>query len=104
MRRLRHPDQHAGHEEKEEVACVRAVEKNGGMSNCGTGDIIVDSAADESYCPVGQGDFCFLPAAPFTFTNSTLNKGSSYARFHLTLRFHPCTLVTDIFSSSFAFS
>ena len=41
---------------KEEVACVRAVENGGSMLNFGTGDIIADSAADESCWPVGQGD------------------------------------------------
>ena len=40
----------------EEIAFVRAVEKDAGMMTLGKGDIIVDSAADESCWPVGQGD------------------------------------------------
>ena len=43
-------------EDDEEAAFVRAVEKGGSMLNLGIGDIIVDSAADESCWPVGQGD------------------------------------------------
>ena len=37
---------------KEEVACVRAIEMCGGMLNFGAGDVIADSAADESCWPV----------------------------------------------------
>jgi hypothetical protein len=41
---------------KDQVKFVRAVEDKEGFANLGTGDIIVDSAADESCWPVGQGD------------------------------------------------
>ena len=41
---------------EEKAAFVRAVEMSSGMLNFGTGDIIVDSAADESCWPVGHGD------------------------------------------------
>jgi hypothetical protein len=43
-------------EKLEEVAFVQAVEKRGGMVSLGKGDIVVDSATDESCWPVGQGD------------------------------------------------
>ena len=41
---------------REEVKYVQAVSKNGGWLSLGVGDIIIDSAADESCWPAGQGD------------------------------------------------
>jgi hypothetical protein len=41
---------------REEVQYVQAVQKESGMLNLGKGDIVVDSAADESCWPVGHGD------------------------------------------------
>ena len=40
----------------EEVKYVMAVETGSGWASLGMGDIVVDSAADESCWPVGQGD------------------------------------------------
>ena len=41
---------------KEQVLFVQAVEQGGSVLNLGVGDIVIDSAADESCWPVGQGD------------------------------------------------
>jgi hypothetical protein len=41
---------------KEQVHFVQAVDKDDGLLHLGKGDIIVDSAADESCWPAGQGD------------------------------------------------
>jgi hypothetical protein len=41
---------------REEVQYVQAVSKDDGWLSLGVGDIIVDSAADESCWPAGQGD------------------------------------------------
>jgi hypothetical protein len=41
---------------KGQVHFVRAVNKDDGLLHLGKGDIIVDSAADESCWPAGQGD------------------------------------------------
>ena len=40
----------------DEVHHVRAVSKKDEWLNLGVGDIVIDSAADESCWPVGQGD------------------------------------------------
>ena len=60
---------------REEVFFVNAVGQDGGWSSLGKGDIIVDSAADESCWPVGQGDAFPTKAASRKMILRTANGG-----------------------------
>ena len=75
--------------EGEEVAFVRAVEKGDRMLNFGKGDIIVDSAADESCWPVGQGDAYPTLTSKKDLKLRTANGGEMrhYGEKHITFRY-----------------
>ena len=74
---------------EEEVAFVRAVEKSGCLLNLGKGDIIVDSAADESCWPVGQGDAYETFKSKKDLRLRTANGGEMkhYGEKHITFRY-----------------
>ena len=59
----------------EKVFFVNAVNQDGGWTSLGKGDIIVDSAADESCWPVGQGDAYPTKAASRKMVLRTANGG-----------------------------
>ena len=60
---------------REKVFFVNAVGQDGGWASLGKGDIIVDSAADESCWPIGQGDAFPTKAASRKMILRTANGG-----------------------------
>ena len=74
---------------KDGVLFVQAVEKDGGVLNLGKGDIIVDSAADESCWPVGHGDAYPTRTTTRELKLRTANGGDMkhYGEKHITFKY-----------------
>ena len=74
---------------RDQVQFVRAVQKDVGMLNLGKGDIIVDSAADESCWPVGHGDAFPTKSASKELKLRTANGGDMkhYGEKHVTFKY-----------------
>ena len=61
----------------EKVHFVNAVNQDSGWASLGKGDVVVDSAADESCWPVGQGDAYPTKAASRKMVLRTANGGDT---------------------------
>jgi hypothetical protein len=74
---------------KEQVYFVQAVDKEDGLLHLGKGDIIVDSAADESCWPAGHGHA--LPAEPvgrgLKFRAATGGEMKHYGEKHIAFKY-----------------